>query len=173
MAGRFSSVNKGRSKKPQSPADFRSKAELSVAQQFSDHGLPFSYEQDTLPYTLSRKYTPDFRVGDVFVEVKGWWAPEDRAKLLAVFKANPETMLFVALERPLLTISKTSKTTYAQWAEKNGIPWCPVPIPQKFLDAWLSLQRVTFNGPAIVQMRAPRTQLSLFDHEKVNTPTVP
>ena len=142
MAG-YSSVNKGRSRKPVDPCGFRSTTELRVAQQFQDEGVPYTYETDRLGYSLKRNYTPDFKIGDVFVEVKGYWPPSDRAKLLAVFKSNPETMLFVALERPALTISKKSKTTYAQWCDNNRIPWCPVPIPQQFLTAWLNLSRVT------------------------------
>lgn len=89
-----------------------------------------------------------FRVGNVRIEVKGWWPPAERSKFLAVVMANPELRIFVALQRPHLTLNKKSNTTYAMWCQKYGIAWCPIPIPPDFLRQWLAGQRPTFHAPA-------------------------
>ena len=44
-----------------------------------------------------------------------------------------QTRIFVALQRPNQRLSKQSKTTLAQWCQKQGIKWSPIPIPPDFI----------------------------------------
>ena len=37
---------------------------------------------------------------------------------------NPDLDLRMVFQSPYNKISKRSKTTYAKWCEKHGIPWC-------------------------------------------------
>ena len=54
---------------------------------------------------------------------KGYWAPADRRKILAVKKDNPDMDLRMVFQAPYNKINKNSKTTYAMWCEKHDIPW--------------------------------------------------
>ena len=84
----------------------RSKLEDQVAENLETHGYSATYEQDKFKYVISRTYRPDFKVGDFYIEVKGWWQQADRSKFLAVVLSNPDLPIFVALQRPLQRISK-------------------------------------------------------------------
>ena len=126
---------------------FRSRLESKVEQALVELGLSPQYETDHFVYYLKKRYKPDFKIGDVYIEVKGYWPPPERTKFLAVVLNNPELRIFVALQHPGNRITKNSRTTYAEWCEKHGIAWCPIPIPQDFLQSWLNGQRRTFRAP--------------------------
>ena len=49
-------------------------------------------------YTLHRRYCPDFKIGDVYIEVKGVVCRAD--EVLSVIRNNPDLRIFVALQRP-------------------------------------------------------------------------
>lgn len=158
--------------------EHRSQLETEVEQGLINQGLTPLYETEKFPYVLHRKYTPDFKVetrwGSIFVEVKGWWPPAERTKFLAVITANPGLPIFVALQRPHMTLTKQSKTTYAMWCNKHGIAWCPTPIPPEFMNEWLAGARPTFHAPARnvkAQTQQPNTQMALFSVSPVNADT--
>lgn len=152
----------------------RSALEEQVEMALQQQGLSPSYESEKFSYVLHRKYTPDFKVGNVYIEVKGWWPSAERTKFLAVIINNPGLPIFVALQRPNMTLSKTSKTTYGQWCSKHGIAWCPVPIPPDFMAQWLNGERPTFHVPARTA-KAATQQLStttvLFGASPANSAT--
>lgn len=129
------------------PGEYRSKLEEQVGAALTKQGLDYQYESEKFRYVLHKKYTPDFRVGNVYIEVKGWWPPAERTKFLAVMLSNPGLPIFVALQRPFATLNKKSKTTIAEWCQKHGIAWSPIPIPSDFLDQWLRGSRPTFHVP--------------------------
>jgi hypothetical protein len=60
----------------------------------------------------------------IYLEVKGRLTVEDRRKMLAVKKSNPELDIRFVFQAPYNKINKGSKTTYAKWAEKYGFLWC-------------------------------------------------
>lgn len=153
MLDRYNRFNRQRKDK-----EHRSKLEDQVEKALALQGFSPSYEVDKFDYVLHKKYTPDFRVGDVYIEVKGWWPSAERTKFLAVVLNNPDLRIFVALQRPQLTLSKTSKTTYSAWCEKHGIAWSPIPIPLEFMNEWLAGSRPTFRAQAAT---APTPQLEL------------
>jgi len=53
--------------------EHRSQLEQEVEQALVCQGLTPRYESEKFSYVLHKKYTPDFKVGEVYVEVKGWW----------------------------------------------------------------------------------------------------
>ena len=130
------------------PGPYRSQLEEDIGADLVKLGHVADYEPDKFEYTIHRKYTPDFRVGDFYIEVKGWFSASDRSKLLAVFKANPDLPLFVALQMPNQRLNAKSKTTVAQWCTKQKIAWCPTPIPADFLTQWANGKRPTYLAPA-------------------------
>ena len=103
---------------------FRSKLEERVADLLAELGVSYEYESTKVPYVIQHNYTPDFLLPNgVFLETKGYWDSDDRRKIKAVKTLNPELDIRMVFQSPYNTISKKSKTTYAQWCERNGIPW--------------------------------------------------
>ena len=103
---------------------FRSKLEERVAELLEALKISYEYESTKVPYVIQHHYCPDFVLPNhVHLETKGYWDPADRRKILAVKKDNPDIDLRMVFQAPYNTISKKSKTTYAQWCENLGIPW--------------------------------------------------
>ena len=103
---------------------YRSNLEKDIANLLEGLGVSFQYESEKLSYTIEHNYTPDFVLPNyTYLEAKGYWAAEDRRKILAVKRDNPDVDLRMIFQSPYNTISKKSKTTYAQWCDKHDIPW--------------------------------------------------
>ena len=103
---------------------FRSKLEEKVATLLKELGVSYEYESTQVPYVIQHNYTPDFLLPNhVYLETKGYWDAADRRKVLAVKRDNPYIDLRMVFQSPYNTISKKSKTTYAQWCDKHDIPW--------------------------------------------------
>lgn len=104
---------------------FRSGLEEKVADLLSSLKVKYEYESTKVAYQLQCNYCPDFLLPNgVYLEVKGRLTTEDRRKMLAVKKSNPELDIRFVFQAPFNKINKGSKTTYAKWAEKYGFPWC-------------------------------------------------
>ena len=103
---------------------FKSKLEERIATLFVTLGVKYEYESEKISYTIQHNYYPDFILPNhVYLEAKGYWAPADRRKILAVKKDNPDMDLRMVFQAPYNKINKKSKTTYAMWCEKHDIPW--------------------------------------------------
>ena len=86
-------------------------------------GVKYEYESTKVPYQIQHNYTPDFLLpSGIYLECKGYWEAEDRRKIKNIKEQHPEIDLRMVFQSPYNTISKKS-TTYAQWCEKNDIPW--------------------------------------------------
>ena len=97
---------------------YRSGLEEKIADLLTELGVSFEYESTKVPYTIQHNYHPDFVLpNNVYLEAKGYWEPADRRKVLAVKRDNPDIDLRMVFQAPFNTISKKSKTTYAQWCE--------------------------------------------------------
>ena len=106
------------------PSKFKSKLEERIATLFVTLGVQYEYESEKISYTIQHHYCPDFVLPNhVYLEAKGYWAPADRRKILAVKKDNPDMDLRMVFQAPYNKINKKSKTTYAMWCEKHDIPW--------------------------------------------------
>ena len=114
---------------------FRSGLEERVADLLVDLGVKYEYESTKVDYVISHIYTPDFVLPNgVILECKGYWDAADRRKIKTVKQQHPELDLRMVFQAPFNTISKKSKTTYAKYCEKLGIPWCSFAnIPIKWL----------------------------------------
>ena len=112
----------------------RSTLETQVADLLIQVNVPYEYESEKIKYIIEARYIPDFKVGDVYLETKGFFKPADRKKMLAVKRCNPDLDIRLVFQAPYNKISKKSKTTYAKWAEKHGFPWCPYyAIPREWI----------------------------------------
>ena len=95
----------------------------------------FKYESERIPYILARHYIPDFCItlpsGDIlYIECKGYFRPEDKAKLTAVKKLHP------TMDIRILFYSENKKSI--KWCEKNRIPWAIEKIPKE----WITERRI-------------------------------
>ena len=89
---------------------FRSKLEERVATLLMTLGVSYEYESTKIPYTIQHNYTPDFVLPNhVYLEAKGYWAAEDRRKILAVKKDNPDIDLRMVLHMVALLNYKVYK----------------------------------------------------------------
>ena len=103
---------------------FRSNLEKNIADLLTGLGVSYEHESEKLSYTIEHNYTPDFVLPNyIYLEAKGYWDPEDRRKILAVKKCNPDIDIRMVFQSPYNTISKKSKTTYAKWCDRHDIPW--------------------------------------------------
>ena len=104
---------------------YRSGLEERVADLLTSLKVSFEYESRKLAYVLQCNYTPDFLLPNgVFLETKGRLTSEDRRKMIAVKKSNPDLDIRFVFQAPFNKIYKGSKTTYAKWAERYSFPWC-------------------------------------------------
>ena len=107
---------------------YKSKYESDVARAFKQARITFEYEPEVLKFLQpekARKYTPDFKIRTstgiiCLVETKGRLTSEDRKKLLWVKEQHPKKKLVLIFMNSNVTLTKVSKTTYADWARKNG-----------------------------------------------------
>lgn len=97
----------------------RSKFEENVADLFLRANVKFDYEATKVPYTIKAIYTPDFKIGDIYIETKGLFKPEDRRKMIAVKKDNPDLDIRMWFMRDNY-LTKAKKSKYSDWAKKNG-----------------------------------------------------
>lgn len=104
-----------------------------------DRGIGVVYEPIKLQYVLHKTYTPDWRLDNgIYIETKGLLDSETRRKMLAVKEQNPDVEIRFAFMNASRPIYRGSKTTYGDWATKNGFKWCERVIP----DDWAKAHRV-------------------------------
>ena len=117
---------------------FRSGLEERIAEQLDKAGVEYTYEQVKLKYikpASSHIYTPDFVLSNgIIVETKGRFLAMDRQKHLLVKKHNPTLDIRFVFSNSNARISKVSRTTYADWCNKNGFKFADKTIPQEWIN---------------------------------------
>lgn len=113
----------------------RSGFEDSVCADLDNREVEYKYEEDTIPYVVEHNYWPDIKLANgIYIEIKGRLLPKDRTKTRAVLAQNPNVDLRFCFQRSSNYIYRGSKTTYGQWCDKLGIPWCEGTIPQEWIN---------------------------------------
>lgn len=103
---------------------YRSKYEERLSNVLINAG--YKYEPIKLKYTIPESihtYTPDFVLGNKLIELKGLWDSTDRKKILYIHSQYPQYELIMVFQNENLKIYKGSKTTYADFCNKNNIKW--------------------------------------------------
>jgi hypothetical protein len=121
----------------------KSMGEVRCAADLIKRKIPYGYETHTMEYQYKpQQYTPDFELyvpGDrIYIEYKGKMTNEVRRKMLAIKDCNPDIEVCLVFEKPKNKIRKGSKTTYAQWAEKNGFKWSEHYVKEEWLKGALN-----------------------------------
>lgn len=120
-------------------AGYRSVFELRVNTWMKEEGLDIPYEPEKVEYVVpasNHKYTPDWKVGDILYEGKGYFSAADRKKMLHIIESNPHLRVRMIFQNSATKINKRSKTSYADWCDKFEIEWCDFKDKEKLLD-WL------------------------------------
>src|SRR6266446_8782659 len=72
----------------------RNKFETKIHKQLKKARVSFKYEAERVPYVIASHYIPDFVIttctGKIYIETKGYLRPEDKRKLIAVKRLNPQ-----------------------------------------------------------------------------------
>jgi hypothetical protein len=121
---------------------FRSGLEHLVSKELDGLCVPYGYESEVIKYlkpASTHRYTPDFILtkkdgSKMYIETKGRFTSADRVKHRLIKDQYPDMDLRFVFSRANQRLSKTSKTTYAQWAERYGFPWAEKEIPKEWLD---------------------------------------
>ena len=94
--------------------------------------ISFKYETEKIPYILARHYVPDFIIttltGKIYIETKGHLRREDKAKLVAIKRANPAMDLRILFYAP--------KKDQIRWAERNGFTFACGTIPEEWFHGF-------------------------------------
>lgn len=119
---------------------FRSGLEDRVSKQITEAGLKLLYETDKVHYVVparDAKYTPDFKLpkkgGFFYIETKGIWTVQDRAKHLLIQKQHPDLDIRFVFSNQNAKLYKGSPTSYASYCEKHNFRYANKVIP----EAWL------------------------------------
>tara|TARA_R110000868_G_scaffold346893_3_gene607995 strand:+ start:3395 stop:3793 length:399 start_codon:yes stop_codon:yes gene_type:complete len=106
---------------------FKSKLEEKSWAQLKKHFPSIKYEPHKYKYIQPEKertYIPDFAMfHKVYIEAKGRLDLPTRQKMIWFRDSNPDITIIFLFQNPDNKITKKSKTTYAQWAEKEGFLW--------------------------------------------------
>lgn len=117
---------------------FRSGLEERVAAQLDALGVAYEYEKLKVKYIRPASehiYTPDFQLPNgIIVETKGRFTTQDRMKQIMIKKANPKLDIRFVFSNSKARISKASRTTYGEWARKNGFKYADKLIPKEWIN---------------------------------------
>ena len=125
---------------------YNSGFEKRVASELSAAGVSFTYEEDVIKYTVPARvsrYTPDFKIGNMYIETKGHFTSSDRKKHKLVKEQFPNLDIRIVFNNSNTKIGKKSKTTYAMWCHKMGIQYADKTIPPEWLEGSKSNGTVT------------------------------
>ena len=117
---------------------FKSGLEENISNQISSKGIVVEYETEQVEYIIpasSHNYHPDFKLPNgIRVETKGRFVLADRKKHLLVKEQHPELDIRFVFSNSKNKINKKSKTTYADWCDKNGFKYADKVIPDEWFN---------------------------------------
>jgi len=113
---------------------FKSGLEETISSQINGRGIDVKYESEKIPYIIpasNHTYNPDFKLPNgIFVETKGRFVAADRRKHLLVKSQNPHLDIRFVFSNSKNKITKSSKTSYGDWCDKNGFKYADKIIPE-------------------------------------------
>ena len=120
---------------------YRSGLEKKISDQIVNAGIELLYETDKIHYVIpsrQAKYTPDFKLpkpgGFFFVETKGIWTVQDRAKHILVKQQCPDIDIRFVFSNQNAKLYKGSPTTYAMYCDKHDFRYAAKLIPEDWLE---------------------------------------
>ena len=116
---------------------YRSKFEVRVAADLGKRKVDFQYEKVCFDYVPKiRNYTPDFYLPEskIYIETKGRLTTNDRVKHLLIKDQYPDLDIRFVFVNADNKISRTSKTTYANWCDRHKFLWAESLVPMEWLN---------------------------------------
>ena len=116
-------------------AGYRSGLEEDNAKWLEELGVPVKYEELKITYQVKPKtYTPDFELPNgIIIETKGRFISADRTKHLLIQEQYPHLDIRFVFTNPNAKLRKGSKTSYADWCDKNGFKYAHRKIPKEWV----------------------------------------
>lgn len=115
---------------------YRSGLEERVSEELDKSGVKYEYETQKIKYRVEedRTYTPDFILPNgIIVETKGRFTVADRKKHLLIQKQHPKLDIRFVFQNSRAKLYKGSKTTYAQWCDRQGFMYADKSIPEEWI----------------------------------------
>ena len=116
---------------------YRSKFEVKVAADLGKRKIDFQYEKVSFDYVPKiRNYTPVFYLPEskIYIETKGRLTTNDRVKHLLIKEQYPDLDIRFVFVNANNKISRTSKTTYANWCDRHKFLWAESLVPMEWLN---------------------------------------
>lgn len=106
---------------------YKSRLEAKFAAMMKKAGKKAEYEVDKLEFITKTHYLPDWKIApNVYIETKGYLSSSNRSRLIDFKKQYPHVTICLVFQESQNKIYRNSRTTYAQWATKNGFPWSDI-----------------------------------------------
>lgn len=100
-----------------------------------------NYETHKIKYDVQHEYRPDWSIDDqTFIEVKGYFKANDRAKHLYIKKQHPEITVYFVFADSRNKLHRRSATTYADWCTKHNFTYADLKDIQAnpgILEEWI------------------------------------
>ena len=105
-----------------------------------DRGVEFEYEPHPIPYYIEHDYNPDFKIGDIYIEAKGYFRKDAQRKMPKVKEQNADLDIRFVFQRLTSTVqgAKTrkdgTKMTCQEWAERYNFKYAERTVPREWLE---------------------------------------
>jgi hypothetical protein len=113
---------------------YKSGFEDRAKKMFEDNGIDAEYEQDKIAYVIPKNYVPDFKIGSIYIETKGYFDAEAVKKMKHVKECNPELDIRMWFQKDG-KVPGRKKMKYSDWCEKYGYPYH---IGESFPSHWFT-----------------------------------
>ena len=134
---------------------YRSGLEEDLAESLRARGVKYTYEETKIRYiqpATEHQYTADFELENgIIIESKGRFLVADRKKHLLIKRQQPHLDIRFVFSNSKQKISKASRTTYADWCNKNGFQFADKEIP----DHWIKERRRKVSDGTRINERKP------------------
>lgn len=115
--------------------------EQKVMSNLTAKGVEFTFEPHSLTYSVTRDYIPDLLIGEMYVEIKGYFRQDAQRKMRAVKKQHPNKDIRFLFQKAEATIQGAkrrkdgTKMTCREWAERYGFQYAEgEEIPDKWIN---------------------------------------
>lgn len=114
---------------------YKSKFERTIGELYPS----LQYEKDKLSYILKKNYVPDWKVKEnIYIETKGYFDSEDRAKILAIIEQHPKIQIYLLFQDANKKIHPKSNTTYGDWCKKHNILYSSWKEKKEIPTEWIN-----------------------------------
>lgn len=116
-------------------AGYRSGLEEDTAENLTERGISFTYEEDKIKWLDSkeRTYTPDFVLENgIIIETKGRFVSADRRKHKEIKKQYPDKDIRFVFSNSRAKLYKGAKSSYGDWCDTNSFMYSDKVIPEEW-----------------------------------------